>query len=295
MSVEQRLRDAELAFLNAPFEPDGWRLAVGNLLEIIGGVGAQVIGLGGPTGYVDVTVADLHDPHAHLTNPEVFGPCNFRIGAADGRSRIQYEPHFEAYRARHDTSLYDDVVSDLDTRFGCQASLMADSSTLFGLVLFRSRRQGACDPDTIERFTRLAFHAQRSLRVQLALGQQSAELMLEGLAGSRDATILLDRHGAIAAMTEAAETLFDHPHGLRLDGLLLRLALPKESLALEAALARLLASDGHDGPLLHEVRVGRSADRPRGRWRLHLVRLPPLARALGFEPHFALTLTPLAA
>ena len=292
MSLEQDLRDAELAFLNAPFQPDGWRVATRKLVGITGSTAAQVIGLGGPDPFTVIS-DDLPDPRGHLTNPALLGACNWRIGAIDGHTSLQHEPHFEAYRALHPTSDYDDAVSDLDTRFGCQAPLITDSAHLFGLAMFRSNRQGRCDADVLERFSNLAHHAQRALRVQLALGQQAAELMLEGVAGRTEATLLLDRFAGLAAMTAAAEKLFDHPQGLRLDGLLVRLADRTENASFAAAVGRLFASDGLTGPVLHEGRAGRCPQRPAGRWRLLIARLPAVAQGFGFEPHLAVTLTPI--
>ena len=292
MSVDQELRDAELAFLNAPFQPDGWRIATRKLVDVTGSAAAQIIGLGGPDSFTVIS-HDVPDPRGHLTNPALLGACNWRIGAVDGRSRLQHEPHFEAYRALHKTSDYDDAVSDLDTRFGCQAPLVADAAHLFGLALFRSNRQGCCDAEVLDRFSFLARHAQRALRVQLALGQEAAELMLDGVAGRSEATLLLDRFAGLSGMTPAAETLFDHPKGLRLDGLLVRLADPTENGFFAAAVGRLLASDGVTGPVLHEGQVGRCAEAPGGRWRLFICRLPTVQHGFGFEPQLAVTLTPL--
>lgn len=292
MFVSQELREAELAFLNAPFQLDGWRNAMRRLVAVTGSTAAQVIGIGGPDAFTVIS-DDLHDPRGHLTNPALLGACNWRMGAVDGRTPIQHEPHFEAYRERHCTDDYDDAVSDLDTRFGCQSALMADSAHLFGLAMFRSQRQGLCDADVLDRFAWLTRHAQRSLRVQLAVGQDAAEMMLEGLAGRSEATILLDRFGGLAAMTPDAEVLFEHRYGLRLDGLLVRLANPWENASFSAAIARLLASDGLSGPVLHETRVGASVERPGGRWRLFIARLPAVHHGFGFEPQLAVTLKPI--
>jgi hypothetical protein len=117
-------------------------------------------------------------------------------------------------------------------------------------------------------------------------------MLLGDLDRCSEATLLLDGHANLLAMTHAAETLFDHPAGLRLSGLAVTLADAAEARSLAGACQRLLASDGVTGPILHEVRVGRSGDRPQGRWRALLVRIGGPASALSVEPQLALTLAP---
>lgn len=294
MQVEQRLRDAELAFLNAPFHKDGWLRATRSLTTVTATAKIQLIGIGGPLCEPFNVVSEMpHDPYGHFGNMALHGEVNWRVGTAARAGTIQHEADYAAYRALHRTDDYDDACSDLDGLFGCQMALLTDATCLVGLALMRSRREGPCDAFAIENFTRVARQAQRSVRVQLALGQETAELMLEGTASRREATLLLDGFTQIAALTEAAEALFDHPHGLRLDGLAPRLANRAEQQALEQAFTRLLASDMISGPVLHQTIVGRCADRPKGRWRLHVARLPTLPHALTFEPQLALTFQPL--
>jgi len=296
VSVDQRLREAELAFLNAPFRDGGWTEAVAMLAAVTGSRSAQLLGIGGPLQMSLNIVSDIpRDPHGHLHNPVLHGKPNWRIGVTDGPMLIRHEPDYARYRGLFDTSDYDDAVSDLGIPFGCQAPLLFDSSGLLGLALLRSARNGPCSADTLELFTRLSRSAQRAVRVQLALGQELAETMLSGTAIATEATILLDRYGQLAALTPAAERLFDHPHGLHLGGQRLHLANAREDHFLGAALARLLASDGVSGPILHQCEVGRSADRPAGRWRLYAVRLPAVPHGFGFEPQLAITLTDLQA
>ena len=294
MFVDRAVREAELAFLNAPFDEGGWHRAVQLIAQATRSNNAQLIGIGGPRVEPFNVICDIpHDPHGHLSNMDLHGQVNWRVGTTLGAGTLQHEGDYAAYRAVHDTGDYDDACSDLDGLFGCQMALMMDPGCLIGLTLMRSRRDGPCDIQAIEVFGRIARQAQKAIRVQLALGQDAAELMLGGVGSRRDATFLLDSFGQLSALTEAAEQLFDHPNGLRLDGLTPRMAEASEQAAVEAAYRRLFASDGVSGPVLHEVRVGRSADRPEGRWRLHAVRLPAIPHAFDFRPALAVTLTPL--
>jgi hypothetical protein len=293
MPIEPALREAELAFLNAPFNSGGWLHAVQAMADVTDSAVGQLCGTAGAMALpFNLLSADLHDPHRHLHNPMLYGPRNWRVAVTQGVLAIQHDVHYSAYRARFGTGYYDDAVSDLDVPFGCQTALGYSGDDVLGLALLRSRRDGPCDEVTLSRFARLAYQAQRAMRVQIALGQESAELMLTGLSATREATLLLDRFGDVAAMSEAAEPLFDEAGGLQLQGLRLLLALKPEADSFNAAVARLSASDGVSGPLVHDFRFGRSDAHPGGRWRGVLTKLPSTGFELSFAPELALTIKP---
>jgi PAS domain-containing protein len=295
MFANRLVRDAELAFLNAPFREDGWLHATRLMAEATGTAVGQLCGAGmGPGLTFNLLSEERHDPHDHLVNPLLYGPENWRINCTTGGARsIQHERDYAAYRSSNPTTFYDDAVSDLDLPFGCQSPLMLDSGGLVGLALLRSTRDGPCTPEIIADFARIARQAHRAVRVQLALGQERGEAMLSGLARSGEMTLLLDRQGRLVAMTEAAEALFDCPFGLQLDGLNVRLEQKVEDKALQAAMGRLLASDGIDGPVVHQAIAGRNEQRPQGFWRLFLTRIPARYDLLAMEAQLALTLRPL--
>ena len=295
MSIEERVREAELAFLNAPFQPDGWMAAIQLLAAATGSAVAQLCG--GSAGSSSLSFnyfsADCHDPHGHLHNPLVYGAENWRINTTTAARTIQYEHHYAAYRAAHRSEFYDDAVSDLDLPFGCQSALLLDQNGMAGLALLRSSRDGPCSPETLSRFATIARQAHRAMRVQLALGEQAAELMVAAPSGQSEMTIVIDSHANVLAMTDAAEALFDQPDALSLAGHRLRFANPVEDRAVQHSFARLLASDGISGPVVHEAKVGRHSTAPDGRWRLVVVRLSPDGAGFGYEPRLALTFVPL--
>ncbi len=294
MHQDDRLDHVGLAFLNAPFEPDGWAVAMRQLARATRTSIAQLIGAGRPMALpLNLLTEQPDDPHGHINNPLLYGPENWRINATRQAMTLEYEPHYRTYREQHPGSIYDDAVSDLDLPYGCQSALMFDADCLVGISLLRSSREGPCNAEILHAFSRSVRQAQRAMRVQLALGQDLAETMLSGLIGRPEATLLLDRYGHLCSMTEAAEKLFDHPHGLRLETLLVRLADRAEDASFAAAVGRLLASDGLTGAVLHEGRAGRCDRHPGGRWRLIIARLPASARGFGFEPQLAVTLKPL--
>ena len=297
MFVERAVHQAELAFLNAPFNPDGWMTAVELLATATGSAVAQLCG-GSSSGSglsFNLFSKDFDDPHGHLTNPLLYGPTNWRFFCRMGGARsIQHEWHYAEYREGRKTGYYDDAVSDLDLPYGCQSPLILEAGgNLIGLALLRSTRDGSCTPDVLHAFTRISHQAHRAVRVQMALGQSQGEDMLQAIVASGEMTLMMDRQGHLLAMTEAAEALFDCINGLRLDGLRVRLAGTGDDQALQAAMGRLLASDGFGGPVLYQGRAGCSADQPEGRWQLFLTRIPAERDVLGMEAQLALTLRPL--
>lgn len=287
---DRGLREAELIILNAPFEERGWERAVTGIAAATGSHAAQLLGLGGPLLLpLNIFVGPPASFRHYIERAEMHGPCNWRVGTATVAMSIQHEPQYDAYRRTHQTSDYDDAASEMDIPYGCQSALMLDHNGLIGLALLRGRRDGRCTAETLDRFARLRHHVARSVRVQLALDGEAAELMVGDLAPLHGATLLLDRHGSLAALTPAAEEALGEKGPLRLCGLAVRLREPQEDRPFQQALARLLASDGISGPLVHQARVGRSTHQPEGAWRLFITRLPHRPHGLGFDPHLALT------
>ena len=290
MSDAPYLRETELAILNAPFEERGWERAVERIAAATRSSGAHLLGIGGPMLLpLNVVVGNYAGYESYFANPDLHGKCNWRVSTATVPMAIQLEPDYAAYRRTHDTSDYDDGVSDLDIPFGCQSAMFLDHNGMIGLALLRSRRDGLCQADTLRDFARLRHQLARSIRVQMALDGEAAELMVGDTERLSGATVLLDRHGNLCALTECAEQLLGEMGPLWLDGLSVRLRDAGEDEQLQRALARLLKSDGHSGVIVHQARVGRSGG-PRRAWHLAAARLPHRRHGLGFEPQLAITL-----
>jgi PAS domain-containing protein len=291
--VASDVQAAELAILNAPFEENGWARATLAVAEATRSAAAQLIGFGGPKLLpLNVVVGDIGGPTGHLCNAHLYGPCNWRINSVGPAMSIQHEVHYRAYAASHDTADYDDAVSDVDLPFGCQSALAVEPDRLIGLSLLRRRRDGRCDEEVLGRFAYLRTHVSRAIRMQLALDNEAAQLMLGHLETVNCATLLLDSHGILAEMTQAAEPLFDLDGPLRLIGLAVRLVSPVENRQFERLLADLLHDDVAN-PCVAEMRVAGGAGMPQKRWRLIASRLPRREHGLGFEPRVAITLRPL--
>ncbi len=174
-----------------------------------------------------------------------------------------------------------------------QATLLSDERNFLGLALVRGRREGPTDDIVYGRFKHLIRHVQRSLRAQLALDGEAAEIQLGELATVNCRTILLDRHGCLSAISASAEPLFEGDGPARLDGLTFGLRHREENRGLHRAMGRLL-SKRSDAPLVHEMRAGRTSSHPDGQWTLSLIRLPDRPNCLGFGPALALSFHPLS-
>jgi hypothetical protein len=290
---DSHLQEAEHSLLNAPFEAEGWRHAVRSIGEATGSEHVQLVGVGGPLQIAfNVMSAMPVDPHGHMRNMSLIGPDNWRIAVTDQAMAIRHDDHYRAvWQGRRSTD-YDDAMSDLDFQYGCHAALLLEPNSFTRLGLLRTRREGACTPEVLHRFSCLSQQAERAIRVQLALGEEAAQLMLGGLDGLNEATFILDRTGQLCALTDAAEALLGEVGGVVIEGHSLHLANAAEDAAFGAAMARLLSGDALTGAVLHQTRIGRSKDHPAGRWQLIAARLPDLAHGFGFEPAVAVTLRP---
>ncbi len=231
----------------------------------------------------------------YFSQDHLWGESNWRIMTAGRPMTVQHDAHYEAYRHAANTVDYDDAVSDLDMQFGCQSALISDSRTFLGLALFRGRKEGACDAPALDRFSRMIRHVQRSLRAELALQGEAAELMVTDPAALSSATALIDRHGCICALTPSAEALAEVDGPIRLCGLSFQLRNNDEDREIQAAMRRLLvSSDELGGCRVFEMPVGRAPSHPNGRWTIHVALLPRRDHGLGFDPHLAATFRPLA-
>jgi hypothetical protein len=296
MLSDSRLRDAELAILNAPFEEGGWERAVESIAAATGSASAQLLGIGGPLLLpLNVFTGAPASFQHYIRDPQLHGACNWRIGSTRGVMTVQHEADYQAYRALHDTEDYDDAASDMDIPYGCQSALLLDRENLLGLALMRSRRDGPCDAETLTRFTSLRHQLARAVRMQIALDGEAAELMVGDLGALHGATLLLNRHGNLCALTPAAEPMLEDGGPLLLSGLRVRMRDPQENRLFQHALGRLLASDGRSETLVHQGRVGRSADLPHGAWALFITRLPHRSHGLGFDAQVAVSLKPVDA
>lgn len=222
---------------------------------------------------------------AHFANPALWGACNWRVGSSGEPMTIQHDGHYRAYRRQHGAALtadYDDIVSDMDMQYGCQAVLMADQEHFLGLAIMRGRAEGRCDQSSLFAFGQVIRHARNAVRVHLALDGEAGELLVADWSDLTSPMLVLDRFGGLCAMTPAAEELLGDDGPLSLRGISIAARDRREDRHFQAALARLLrVGEGEAGPHLHQMIVVRAGRR----WRLSILRLPRRPHGLGFDPH----------
>jgi hypothetical protein len=254
---------------------------------VCGGSAANLVGLGGPMLLpFNLFTGKMADrAQSYFTNPELWGPGNWRVGSSAQPMTIQHDSHYGAYRRQHGQALsadYDDAVSDVDMQHGCQAVLMADQEHFLGLAIMRGRMEGRCDHSALFAFERIIRHAQRAVRVHLALDGEAGELLVDNWADRTLPMLVLDRFGGLCAMTAVGEELLEEEGPLSLRGISIAARDRREDRHFQSVLARLLRiGEGDVGPHLHQMMVGR----PDRRWKLSILRLPRRPHGLGFDPH----------
>jgi hypothetical protein len=297
------LREAQLALLNASFEARGWERAIERVAHAVGGSGANLVCLGGPLAPSLNLFVGKNDALAQRSfgKPELWGSCNWRVNTGSSPMTIQHDGHYEAYRQVADTSDYDDAVSDLDIQFGCQSVLIADERMFLGLAVLRGRREGACDAQSLAAFHRLLRPLQRALRMQLALSGEAADAIVEDVGDIDSPVVLIDSHGSVAGLNQAAEQLAGPGGPIMISGLQFELSDRPQNARMQKALAGLLSERcSTGGSAVYEVRVPGPAFERCCNWIARAFRLPQQAFGLGFDPHVAITFTramaaPLAA
>lgn len=293
-----RLREAELALINAPFEEGGWQGAMERAAWVCGGSAANLVGLGGPMLLpFNLFTGGMADrAEAHFANPAMWGACNWRVGASAAPMTIQHDVHYHAYRHSFGPALtadYDDAVADLDMQNGCQAVLLADQDHFLGLAIMRGRREGTCDASALDAFATVIRQAQRAVRVHLALDGEAGDLIVGNWASHSSPTFILDRFGGVCALNSEAGKLLEGDGPLVQRGISISARDRREDTGFQRALARLLRVDDEIlGPHLHRMVVGRSEQHPGGRWTLSILRLPRRPHGLGFDPHLVICAKP---
>lgn len=289
MRVASDLRAAEQAILNAPFEDCGWECAVEAVAAATRSHAAQLLGVGGPLMLpLNVFIGGPSSYRHYIESAALHGPCNWRVGSTTVPMAIQYEQDYATYRRLHVTADYDDAASEMDIPYGCQSALILDDQSLIGLALLRGRRDGPCTHEVLSRFAHLRRHMARAVQMQIALDGEAAELMVGDLESLGGATILLDRHGCIAALTPRADALLEEGGLLRLAGISIELADRSQNDRFRRMIAAMLRSD--DVSYVGQMRIGTDPAGGHSPHRLFVTRLPQgREHGLGFEPHLAVT------
>ncbi|KGB51737.1 LuxR family transcriptional regulator [Sphingopyxis sp. LC81] len=273
--------EVENAFLAAPFEEDGWNAALRLFARRTGSSRAQLLGLGD-----DATLFNFMpdiDPAYQREFVEIEGwrpEVNWRVAAGGRPLEILSEAHYDIARQHSGTDDYEEHIRKWDGVQGCQTVLVEGEGLLVGLAALRSERDGRTGRRDRKLFAAGATYALAAVRMQQAMAQRGAAMTVGAFDAIGVAAFLIDRQGAVAALSGAAEAIVGDGAGgaLRLRRGRLGAARRDADAALQAALARAL-----DGEAMQQHWIASPEEGGDGLL-CELFRLPRREWDFGFDP-----------
>lgn len=270
------------AFANAPFEEGGWDRALKLMAACTRSARGQIIGIGGKNSIPLNWITDS-DPAevGELAGVGGADPSrSWRVASAGGPLEVISEREYANARPRLDCDAYDELCDRLDMSFGCQTLLMAGGRAIFGLATLRTKADGLSTPEQLERFAQIAPHALAAIRLQLALVDEGARLLLGAFDAMRAAAFICDSTGTVCAFSKQAEELLSSGF-LRLTGGRLQLPLWHLDKQFQRALCAVLSGAPAASPPALCLSGG---DAPgAGRW-CEILPLPAREWVFGFQP-----------
>ena len=209
--------EVENAFLAAPFEAGGWNAALRLFARRTGSSRAQLLGLGNGATLFNF-MPDIDDAYQReFLEIEAWRPeVNWRVAASGRPMEILSEAHYDIARQHSGTDAYEEHIRRWDGVHGCQTALIAGDGLLVGLASLRSERDGRSGQRDRKLFAAGATYALAAVRMQQAMAQRGAAMTVAAFDAIGVAAFLIDRHGAVAALSSAAEAIV----GDRADGAL---------------------------------------------------------------------------
>ncbi|MBO9695838.1 MAG: helix-turn-helix transcriptional regulator [Sphingopyxis sp.] len=281
--------EIENAFLAAPFEKDGWDTALRLFARGTRSSRAQLLGLGDEATLFNF-MPDI-DPVYQREFLEIEGwrpEVNWRVAVSGRPLEIMSEVHYDVARQHSGSDAYEEHIRRWDGVNGCQTALVEGEGVLVGLAALRSGRDGRTEKRDRKLFAAGARHALAAVRMQQAMAHRGAQMTVAAFDAIGIAAFLIDRHGAVAALSAAAETIV----GDREDGALcLRRGRPGAARRdadnrFQVALGRALGDASADGAM-QQCWIGppRGGATGSGRGVLcEFFRLPRRDWDFGFEP-----------
>jgi DNA-binding CsgD family transcriptional regulator len=200
--------EVENAFLAAPFEEDGWNAALRLFARRTGSSRTQLLGLGD-----DATLFNFMpdiDPAYQREFLEIEGwrpEVNWRVAASGRPLEILSETHYDIVRQHAGTADYEEHIHRWDGVHGCQTALVEGEGLLVGLAALRSEREGRSNERDQKLFAAGASYALAAVRMQQAMARRGAQMTVGAFDAIGVAAFLIDRHGAVAALSAAAEAV----------------------------------------------------------------------------------------
>ena len=269
------------AFLAAPFEAEGWDAALRLLARRTGSSHAQLLGLGEAAALFNF-MPDV-DPAYQREFMEIEGwrpEVNWRVAASGRPLEILSEADYDVVREHSGSDDYEEHVHRWGGVHGCQTVLVEGEGLLVGMAALRTERDGRTRDRDRAMFAAGAAHALAAVRMQQAMARRGAEMTVGAFDAIGAAAFLIDRHGAVAALSAAAEAIV----GDRAGGALclrrgrLGAARRDADALLQAALGRALAGDA-----MQQYWIA-SPDEGGAGLLCELFRLPQRDWDFGFEP-----------
>jgi len=278
------------AFLSAPFEADGWDVALKRLATETRSLRAELIAFGGPS---TIPLDWMTDPTAGFTEElasiEGGSPAvNWRVACARAPLELAWESHYEEARKRLRSDVYDEFAERHEMPHGCQAVLAQTPDVFYGLAALRSHADRPTTEADRQVFAAAAPHVLTAIKLQRALEKQGAALVAGAFEAMGAAAFVCDRGGHVRALTRAAEAKLREQPGLRLVGSRLIADRPADDRALRNAL-RCVLDDTIPAPGGSQFWLQAGSTQLHGH-RCEVLPLPRKDWALGFEPRAIVTL-----
>lgn len=273
--------EVEKAFLAAPFDEDGWAAALRLLARRTGSSHAQLIGIGDEAALFNV-MPDVDGAYQReFMEIEAWRPeVNWRVAASGRPLEIRSEVHYDAARAHSGTDAYEEHVRRWGGVNGCQTVLVEGDGLLVGMAALRTVRDGRTGARDRAMFGAGATYALAAVRMQQALARRGAELTVGAFDAIGIAAFLIDRRGAVAALSAAAEAMVGDRAGalLRLRRGQLGAGRRDADAALQAGIAAVL-----NGETMQQLWIASPHEGAAGML-CELFRLPQREWDFGFEP-----------
>ena len=291
----REMGEVENAFLAAPFEADGWNAALRLLARRTRSSRAQLLGIGDAATLFNF-LPDIDTAYQReFEEIEGWRPdVNWRVAVSARPLEILSEAHYDIARQHSGTDDYEEHIRRWDGVHGCQTTLVEGEGLLVGLAALRSEDDGRTEQRDRKLFAAGATCALAAVRMQQAIAQRGAAMTVGAFDAIGVAAFLIDRHGAVAALSAAAEAIVGASGG---DALCLRrgrlgAARRDADLLLQAGLARALGGASTD-EATQQHWIG-SPDEGVGGLLCELFRLPRREWDFGFEPRVLVVARPAA-
>lgn len=271
--------EVENAFLAAPFEEDGWNAALRLFARRTGTSRAQLLGLGDDAALFNF-MPDI-DPAYQREFMEIEGwrpEVNWRVAASGRPLEILSEAHYDIVRQHAGNADYEEHIHRWGGVHGCQTVLVEGEGLLVGLATLRSEREGRSTERDQKLFAAGASYALAAVRMQQAMARRGAAMTVGAFDAIGVAAFLIDRHGAVAALSAPAEAIVGGGGALRLRRGRLGATRRDADAVLQVALGRALG-----GEAMQQYWIG-SPHEGEGGVLCEVFRLPRREWDFGFDP-----------